>query len=61
NLWKLVFLPLIFITAVLITETIASNDTRRLFEAGQLVLAVVMVSLAYRNELIPLIRERFHR
>ena len=61
NLWKLVYLPVIFITVVLVTETITSNENRLLFEVGQLVLAVIMVGVVYRNELIPVIRERFHR
>jgi O-antigen/teichoic acid export membrane protein len=60
NLWKLVYLPVIFITVVLLTESIASDKTRLLFEAGQLVLAFLLVFLVYRKELVPIIRERFH-
>lgn len=60
NHWKLVYLPIIFVAVVLISESFASNKTRLFFEFGQLVIAVVMVSLAYRKEVVPLIRERFH-
>jgi O-antigen/teichoic acid export membrane protein len=60
NLWKLVYLPLIFIAVVLISESVASNETRLLFESGQLVVAVALVFLVYRKEVIPVIRERFH-
>jgi O-antigen/teichoic acid export membrane protein len=60
NLWKLVYLPLIFIAVVLISESVASNETRLLFESGQLVVAVALVLLVYRKEVIPVIRERFH-
>ena len=60
NLWKLVYLPLIFIVVVLISESLASNETRLFFEVGQLVIAVVMVYLVYRKEVIPIIRERLH-
>jgi len=60
NRWKLIYLPTIFIIAVLISESIASNETRLFFETGQLVVAVVLVYLVYRKELIPIIRERFH-
>ena len=60
NKWKLVYLPVIFIAIVLISESVATNETRLFFETGQLVVSVVMVSIAYRKELIPIIRERFH-
>ena len=60
NLWKLVYLPIIFIAVVLISESIASDDTRLFVEAGQLVVAIVMVFLVYRKEVIPIIRERLH-
>jgi O-antigen/teichoic acid export membrane protein len=58
NLWKLVYLPIIFIAVVLISESFASNKTRLFFEVGQLVVAVIMVYLVYRKEVIPIIRER---
>jgi len=61
NLWKLVYLPLIFIAVVLVSEWVATDSNRRLFELGQLLLAVTMVLLAYRKELMPVIRERLHR
>ena len=61
NRWKLVYLPVIFIVAVLVSESMVTNAWRPVAEAGQFVLAVTMVLLAYRNELIPLIRQRFHR
>jgi O-antigen/teichoic acid export membrane protein len=60
NLWKLVYLPIIFIAVVLISESIASNETRLFMEIGQLVIAVSMVFLVYRKEVIPIIRERLH-
>ncbi len=60
NLWKLVYLPIIFIAVVLISESFASNETRLFFEVGQLVVAVVMVYLVYRKEVIPIMRERLH-
>ena len=61
NLWKLVYLPVIFIALVVISELVASPGTRLLYELGQLVIAVAMVLVVYRNELVPLIRERFTR
>ncbi len=60
NKWKLVFLPTIFIAVVLISELIASNKTRLFFEIGQFIVAFVMVSLVYKKEAIPLIRDRLH-
>ena len=33
---------------------------RLLVEVGHLILAVVMVALVYRKELIPVLRERLH-
>jgi O-antigen/teichoic acid export membrane protein len=60
NPWKLVYLPIIFIAVVLISESFASNENRLFFEMGQLIVAVVMVFLVYRREVIPIIRERLH-
>ena len=60
NPWKLVYLPFIFVTVVLVSESLAPKGSRLLVEAGQLILAVVMVALAYRKEVIPIIRERLH-
>ena len=60
NLWKLVYLPIIFIGVVVVSELVASKETRLFFEVGQLLIAVFMVSIAYRKELSPIISERFH-
>ncbi|MCX6268204.1 MAG: polysaccharide biosynthesis C-terminal domain-containing protein [Bacteroidetes bacterium] len=59
NLWKLVYTPVIFVVIVMISQFTASPETRVFFETGQLVIVFVMVSLVYRKELIPIIRERF--
>ena len=60
NMWKLVYLPVIFISMVLFTETVCTDGKRLLVEVGHLILAVVMVALVYRKELIPVLRERLH-
>jgi O-antigen/teichoic acid export membrane protein len=60
NRWKLVFLPAIFIAVVLISELVTSNESRIFFEIGQFIVAIVMVSMVYKKEAVPLIRERLH-
>jgi O-antigen/teichoic acid export membrane protein len=58
NPWKLIYLPIIYITVVVVSELFATKGTRQIFEVGQLLIAVVMVLLAYRKEVMPIIRER---
>jgi O-antigen/teichoic acid export membrane protein len=60
NLWKLVFAPLVFIGVVLISEVFATKESRVYFEISQLIIAVVMVLLVYRKEMVPLVREHLH-
>jgi O-antigen/teichoic acid export membrane protein len=60
NRWKLVYLPMMFIAVVLLSESLATNKTRLFLEAGQFVIAVSMVFLVYRKEVIPVIRQRFN-
>jgi len=61
NRWKLIYLPFIYIGVVILSELLATDATRTAVEAGQLLLAVTLVFLAYRREIIPILRERFRR
>jgi O-antigen/teichoic acid export membrane protein len=57
NHWKLVYLPVIFIAVVIISESFAVDETRLFIEIGQLIVAIMLVYFAYRNELWPILRK----
>jgi len=57
NRWKVLYLPVIFIIMGIISEVIATGQTRVILETGQFCLTVLLVILIYRRELVPLIRQ----
>lgn len=56
NRWKILYLPMIFMCLVIVSEWLVTKETRIFFHAGQLLVSVILVWFAYRRELIPLIR-----
>ncbi len=61
NPWKIIYLPVIFMLVVLISEIFITNQTRIFFHAGQLLVSILLVWFAYRRELVPLIRDFVRR
>ena len=59
NRWKIVYLPVIFILIGIAFEMAATENTRLYLNIGQMVVSLLLVSFAYRNEILPLIRKRF--
>jgi len=59
NRWKIVYLPVIFILIGVVCEIITTQNTRLYFNILQLMISLLLVFFAYRNELIPLLRKRF--
>lgn len=57
NKWKIVYLPVIFIMIGIACESIATESTRVVLQAGQFLITVVMVFLVYRHELVPLLKQ----
>jgi O-antigen/teichoic acid export membrane protein len=60
NRWKILYLPLIFIFMGIIFEILSNQSTRLYFTTAQLLISIVLVFFAYRNELIPLFQKRFN-
>jgi len=58
NLWKIFYLPLIFIGVVVTSELFTNNENRIWFAAGQFLLSLGLVWFTYRNELSLLIFKR---
>jgi O-antigen/teichoic acid export membrane protein len=57
NAWKIFYTPVIFIAIVLLSEILAPANLKFQIEAGQFMVAVVLVYFAYRKELVPLLRK----
>jgi O-antigen/teichoic acid export membrane protein len=57
NVWKIFYTPVIYILIVLISETFAPVEMKFKVEIGQFIVAVFLVYVAYRKELIPLARK----
>ncbi len=57
NPWKIIYLPIIFIAVVLISEIFITNQTRLFFHGGELLVSIGLVWVVYRRELVPLIRK----
>jgi O-antigen/teichoic acid export membrane protein len=53
NKWKILYLPVIYIGFVIISEAFATNATRFYIEIGQFITSVILVWFAYRRELVP--------
>ena len=60
NTWKIIYLPVIFISMGIVCELIATNSTRVLLQAVWFLVTAIMVFLVYRNEIIPLAKQ-WHR
>jgi len=56
NPWKIIYLPVIFMSLVLVSEAFITNQTRILFHAAQLLASILLVWFAYRRELVPFVR-----
>jgi len=61
NKLKILFLPILFITVVLCSEWLATDVTRNFIHAGQLLTSIALVWLAYRKEIIPMMRKILNR
>ncbi|MBN1200108.1 MAG: lipopolysaccharide biosynthesis protein [Bacteroidales bacterium] len=53
NRWKIIYLPVIFMTVVVVSEGFITDQTRFFFHAGQLLLSILLVWFAFRKELVP--------
>jgi len=58
NIWKIFYLPLIFICTVIFSEFFTNNGNRLWFGAGQLLVSLALVWFTYRNELLLMIPKR---
>ena len=56
NPWKIIYLPLIFMAVVIVSEAFITHQTRILFHACQLLLSVLLVWFAFRKELVPFVK-----
>ncbi|MFZ4520758.1 MAG: lipopolysaccharide biosynthesis protein [Bacteroidales bacterium] len=61
NRWKLFYTPGIYILIVLISEILAPPEMKFKVEIGQFIVAVFLVYIAYRNELVPIVRKFLRR
>jgi O-antigen/teichoic acid export membrane protein len=61
NKMKIIGLPLVFMAVVLLTEVLLPEPFRIFGRLFQLLVSVVLVWIAYRKELIPLLTERRFR
>ena len=61
NKWKLFYTPGIYILIVLISEILAPAELKFKVEIGQFIVAVFLVYIAYRNELVPIARKFLRR
>jgi len=58
NQWKLVYIPVIFIFVVLISEILSKNFPKIYFQIGHCFIAFILLYFAYRKEIILLISKR---
>ncbi|TSA28401.1 MAG: polysaccharide biosynthesis protein [Bacteroidetes bacterium] len=56
NPWKIIWLPVIFMAVVIVSEFFITDQTRILFHAGQLLVSIILVWFAYRRELVPFVQ-----
>jgi len=56
NRWKIIYLPVIFMAVVIVTEVFVTESTQLLVHSGQLILSLVLVWLAFRKEVVPFLR-----
>jgi len=56
NRWKIIYLPVIFMAVVIVTEVFVTESTQFLVHSGQLILSLVLVWLAFRKEVVPFLR-----
>ena len=61
NAFKLFYTPAIYILLVVISESLAPPELKFQIEIGQLFAAIVLVYIAYRKELIPLVAKYFKK
>lgn len=61
NKLKILFLPILFILVVLCSEWLATDVTRNFIHAGQLLISITLVWLAYRKEISPMMRKILNR
>ncbi len=57
NNWKIFYLPVIFITVILICEFFTTDQNRIWFAVSQFLLSLALVWFTYRNELVSLLRK----
>jgi len=61
NRVKIYYLPLLFMAIVIGSEWMATETTRIYFHAAQLLASMTLVWLAYRREILPLVRKLLDR
>jgi len=61
NRWKIIYLPVIFMTVVIVSEIFITDQTRILFHSGQLVVSIILVWFKFRHELVLLLKGMFIR
>jgi O-antigen/teichoic acid export membrane protein len=57
NAWKIFYTPVIYILVVVISESLTPAHMKLRVEIGQFLVAVILVYVAYRKELVPFVRK----
>jgi O-antigen/teichoic acid export membrane protein len=61
NALKIFYTPIIYILIVIISETLTPVELKFKAEAGQFIVAVILVYFAYRKELAPMARKHINK